>query len=189
MLVRCLWGGLLLATLLFPLVAQASAEYVTVLTGFGHGNLNPPQLDYRDQHLAVAFGRDIKPFMQRRWHMHPPGDWDFRWEPFYSHVSSPGRNLEVGCMASLRIGFPTRGRWEPYIAGGTGPMYTSQHTLEQSTQFNFVSYGAAGIEYRCSERTAISMEVWTRHYSNGRIKEPNAGVDTHDWILGYTIYK
>jgi hypothetical protein len=181
--------GLLVAALACPLAANASSDYVSVLTGIGQGNLKAPQLDYRDQHIVVAFGHNIKPYLERHLNLTPPGDWDFRWEPFYSNISSPGHNLEVGCMASLRIGIPLHGRWEPYIGGGSGPIYTTQHTLEQSTQFNIVSYAAAGIEYRINEHHAISLEGWTRHYSNGSVKNPNDGIDTRDWMLGYTIYK
>jgi hypothetical protein len=180
----------LITALACPFTVQASSDYVTVLTGIGQGNLEAPQLDYRIQHIVVAYGRDIKPYIQRRLHLNPPGKWDFRWEPFFTNITSPGRNVEAGCMASLRIGIPVSdAHWLPYIVGGTGPMYTSQHTREQSTQWNFVSYGALGVEYRMDEHSAVCAEVWTRHYSNASIKDPNDGIDTRDWLIGYTLYQ
>lgn len=159
-----------------------------MLVGGGEGGLLPPQGDYRDWKVAVAFGQDLNGPFADKLNWSPPGEWSFRWMPFASYVSSPDDNLEIGCMASVKIGFPLNRRWMPYVAGGTGPMYTSQGTQEQSTKLNFVSYGALGVQYQIDARQAIAFEAWRRHFSNASLKDPNDGVDTSEWYLSYTLF-
>jgi opacity protein-like surface antigen len=160
-----------------------------VQVGDGKGLLEPPQGEYKTLHCAVAFGQSLNATLADKLNWDAPGEWSFRIMPWASYVSSPDSNAEVGCMASLKIGFPVGDRLLPYIAGGTGPMYTTQGTQEQSTRFNFASYGALGLQYRLDESSALSVEVWKRHFSNGSVKDPNDGVDTTAWTLAYTLFK
>lgn len=177
-----------IALALLSTPACASSDYVEVLVGGGEGGLLPPQGDYRDWKVAVAFGEDLEAVFEDKLNLDVPGEWSFRWMPFASYVSSPEENFEVGVMASLKLGIPLDDRWKPYIAAGTGPMYTSQDTREQATRFNFVSYGALGVEYKLDARQSIALEGWRRHFSNASLVDPNDGVDTSEWYLTYTLF-
>jgi hypothetical protein len=179
---------LLLSLMVLTLPARAGQDYVEVLVGGGEGGLLPPQGDYRDWKIVLALGQNINELALDKLNTRLPGEWSFRLMPFVSYVSSPSDNLELGCMASVKIAIPLARGLTPYLAAGTGPMYTTQNTREQATRFNFVSYGAVGVQYLIDEQHALGFETWRRHFSNASIKDPNDGVDTSEWYLSFTIF-
>ena len=78
-----------------------------------------------------------------------------------------------------------------YMEGGVGLIYTTQHTYEQSTQFNFTSELGGGIYLFLNKNktTALTVGYRFRHFSNASIKHPNNGVDTHSITAGISFFK
>ena len=76
----------------------------------------------------------------------------------------------------------------PYVKFGAGPVYISQHTREQSTQFNFVDTAGVGFNWFYKENLAFSFEYRYRHLSNASIKHPNKGIDTNSFLVGMSFF-
>jgi hypothetical protein len=113
---------------------------------------------------------------------------DFILEPFVNAISSPASNVEAGSNFLLQYVFPLNKKFQPYIKGGLGVLYMSQHTLEQSTQYNFLPQGAAGIQYFLKDNLAINLEYRYRHLSNASLKDPNSGIDSNLYLCGVTFF-
>jgi hypothetical protein len=170
-----------------PTLCRASSGYLEVQLDRGSGILKAPQPDYSATRVGVAIGRDLKPWLKRKLGWNPDGEWSVRLEPYAALIDSPDSNFELGCAAGLRIAMPL-GDVAPYVHASTGPFYTSQRTLEQSTHFNFASYGGIGVEVKLDDESGLTLERYVRHFSNASLKDPNDGVDTRGWLLGYVTY-
>lgn len=165
----------------------AGADYIEVLVGSGEGKLIEPQPELRDTHIVLAFGHDMHDWLQAKLGWDLPGNCEFRIEPFVNVVNTPRDAVEFGAMAALKFS-ADMGHIQPFVKGGSGPIITTLDTLEQSTDLNIVSYAAIGVDYMISDEAAIGIERWVRHYSNGSVRDPNDGVDSSDWLVGYTQY-
>jgi predicted porin len=62
----------------------------------------------------------------------------------------------------------------------------TQHTREQSTQFNFTEQTGIGIHYFFRKNTAFTLQGRYRHLSNASIKHPNTGINTQFVIAGFS---
>lgn len=150
----------------------------SIFTGWGSGELKR-QDDYNLIPLYFQFGFDIeKPF---------GGKLKFIFEPFLNTIVSPDSNIEIGNDFVLRYSYPILQKISLYIDFGLGMMFTSQHTYEQSTQFNFTDQGGGGISYALSKNKAINLGYRFRHFSNASIKEPNRGVEMDFILFGVTV--
>lgn len=161
---------------------------MTVRVGYGSGSLKPPQPDYDFTHIGVSFNYNVDEWVEDHWKMDPPGDWWAHWMPYMGIINEPEANIELSVGVGLRVDFPLDDTWKPHIYGGTGPIYSSQDTLEQATELNFGSYAGFGLEYVMDERHSISITKAIRHFSNASITDPNDGVDISAWGIGYTYY-
>jgi Lipid A 3-O-deacylase (PagL) len=179
-------GLLVLLLLIAPKFALASADHVEVLSGYSRAPLMAPQTEaYVTVPLRVAFTHDAEPTLRRIFGSVADGAWEFQLEPFLDQVQQPARNLELGCALGLKYTFDTAGDVRPYLKLSTGPMYTSQPTLEQSTKFNFGSQGALGVQVDLTDDTALLLEARLRHFSNASIDTPNSGVDSNYLLAGW----
>jgi hypothetical protein len=168
--------------------AQGQSRYlqgVEFLTGFGRAELIKKK-DYQVIPLVVDFDFNLKP-LTKRFGLNPFSLIQFQLEPFLSLVTQPKINTEVGTSFLLKLGLlPEGSKFQPYVKAGTGIIWLSQHTLEQSTQFNFLVQGGAGLHYFFKQATAFTLEYRFRHLSNASIKQPNSGIDNHFCLLGIT---
>ncbi|MDQ3023534.1 MAG: acyloxyacyl hydrolase [bacterium] len=175
----------ILIILCLPTYSHASTDYVEVLSGYSIAPLNDPQPDYVTIPLRIAFTDDAEPMLRRIFGSVTDGTWEYQIEPFIDNVMEPHRNVEVGFALGLKYTFDTAGDVRPYIKVSTGPMYTSQPTLEQATKFNFGSQAALGLQIHLSEDSALLLEARLRHFSNAAIETPNSGVDSNYLLAGW----
>jgi hypothetical protein len=180
--------ALLCVALSWPVVAWAKADYLELGLGQGKGTLPDPQPDYQMTQVFVTFGHHADAWIKHRTGWNPPGDWDFRVTPYASFIDEPESNFELSCTLGLRISAPM-GRLRPYVFGATGPIYSTQGVVEQSTRLNIGSFAGLGLEYRIDDHTAVSLFRSVRHYSNGSVETPNDGVDTATYGLTYMWYE
>jgi len=168
--------------------AEGQPKYlqaVEFLTGYGQAELSEKK-DYHIIPFSIDFDFNIKP-LTKKIGFNPPSLVQFQIEPFLSLVAQPESNMEVGTSFLLKLGFlPEASKFQPYIKGGVGMIYISQHTLEQSTQYNFLTHLGTGFHYIFKKDNAVTLEYRFRHLSNASIKQPNLGIDAHFCLFGIT---
>jgi hypothetical protein len=156
---------------------------IEYFTGFAQAKLRGKG-SYSAIPLMVDFDFNLKPLTQKIG-FNPPGLLQFILEPFINPVYQPDSNVEIGNSFLLKIGFlPENFKFQPYFKGGIGMVYITQHTREQSTQFNFVEYAGGGVHYFFNKNTALTLEGRYRHLSNASIREPNKGIDSYFALIG-----
>lgn len=178
--------GLALLITNLTLADEARPKYfagVEYLSGFGWGRLRAKQ-SYHLTPFLVDFDFNLKPLAQKL-NFNPSQLLQFQIEPFISLVSSPDANIETGTSFLLKMGIlPHTRKFQPYIKAGLGMVYMTQHTREQSTQFNFIEQGGLGFHYFFQKNTAFTLEGRFRHLSNSGIKHPNSGINTYFVVAG-----
>lgn len=156
---------------------------IEFFTGFGWGKLRIKG-DYDLTPFLVDFDLDLKPLMQKL-NFNPSQLLQFQIEPFISFVAKPDTNAEIGISFLLKLGIlPQTAKFQPFILAGPGMVYMTQHTREQSTQFNFIEQAGMGIHYFFRQNVAFTLEGRFRHLSNSSIKYPNRGINTQFVIAG-----
>jgi hypothetical protein len=166
----------------------AKPDYTELSLQAGHGSLKEPQPDYEFTQVTLHFGHDVDEWTRAHWGFNPPGEWDLRISPALAVLDEPKHGVEMSCALGLKVSLQVGGHLRPYAFGGTGPLYTTIDTLEQSTRFNFGSYAGYGLEYRVNDRQGVSFYKLVRHFSNAGIKDPNDGVDTDSWGVSLIMY-
>lgn len=156
---------------------------IEYLSGFAWGKLRTKD-NYNLYPLLVALDFNLKPLI-RKLNFNPRQLLQFQIEPFISFVSSPEANVETGTSFFLKMGIlPESAKFQPYVKLGLGMVYMTQHTREQSTQFNFIEQGGLGLHYFFRKNTAFTLEGRFRHLSNASIKHPNTGINTYFVVAG-----
>jgi len=114
------------------------------------------------------------------------GETEFLTEVFINTVTSPDSNAEVGFDLLVKYAYPVTDRINPYFFTGGGVLYMTQHTVEQSTQYNFIPQIGGGISYDLKENITIDLEYRYRHLSNADTKTPNDGINVNMYLIGVT---
>lgn len=179
--------GIVFLSFLFLPACYGGIEAIDVSTGYLNGNLKHTNKKYQGFPLLIGLEFDMKPLLSKVW-INTKGRADFILEPFINTISSPSSNVEVGSNFLLQYVFPLTEKFQPYIKGGLGMLYMSQHTLEQGTQYNFLPQGGAGVQYFVKNNLALNLEYRYRHLSNASIKDPNSGIDSNLYLCGFTYF-
>jgi lipid A 3-O-deacylase len=158
-----------------------------IFSGWASGKLKHSQGDYEMVPLHFQIGFDITSLLNNI-NIEPSGRLKFLFEPFFNPILQPNANVEVGNNFMLKYTHPIIQRFSLIIEGGLGLLYTTQHTFEQGTQFNFSQQFGGGISYNFADNKAISFGYRFRHFSNADIKEPNRGIDMVYILCGVTIF-
>lgn len=137
--------------------------------------------------MGVRFGFDLKPFTEK-FGFSPKGYFELVYEAFVSPIYEPRSNVEMGLDIFFKYAYPLTSKLYPFIEIGSGPYYMTLSTYEQSTQFNFISQGGAGLMYFIRKDLAVNFEYRRRHVSNASIKSPNAGIDGNAYLVGLSLY-
>ncbi len=159
-------------------------QAVECLVGFSTGKLRE-QRDYRMIPLMFALDFNFKELLENKTKFKYYGLLQFQIEPYISTVYQPDPNVELGNGFVLKLGLlPERFAFQPYVKGGAGMSFMSQHTREQSTGFNFYEYVALGGHYFLKKSLAVTVEYRFRHLSNAGIDHPNKGIESHFGMVG-----
>lgn len=156
------------------------------LTGWGSGDLHG-QDDYEALPLLLQIGFDAKPLFKKI-NIQPKGMINFIVEPLLSHIFSPNANIETGCNFLLKYRYPFTKNFNAFVEFGLGLLYTTQHTKEQATQFNFSEQGGVGFGYFFCKNKTINFSYRFRHFSNADIKRPNAGIEMDYFLCGISVF-
>ena len=180
--------GVILIIVLF-LSSSASALPIKesgILIGIGTGNLRN-QNDYIPIPVIWHIGYDFKPILEKI-NLSPEAIVELYFEPQINPVVNPSTNVEFGCGIGFHIIFVPSSKIRPYLTFGSGLIYITQSTEEQSTKYNFQDQVGIGIYYFLDEERALSFGYRLRHISNLGIKHPNSGIDTHMAEFGYSVF-
>ena len=166
---------------------KSCIKEIGLLSGYASGGLKDKD-DYELILTIARIGFDLKPFLNK-FKLNPPGIVEFELEPFANTVISPDNNAEVGFNFLFKYAFPLTKRFYPYIEGGLGFVFMTQHTLEQSTQYNFLPQGGVGIIYFIKkDRLALNAGYRYRHLSNNSFKSPNSGINVNMALVGVSLF-
>jgi len=166
-----------LGTVKVSLTGERRLQSVDFLLGYGYAKVAGTE-DYTTYPVAIDFTFPL-PFHQ------PESPWQLQLEPFFAYVNQPSSNAEMAFAFFLKYRF-LKGRFQPYLKVGSGIIILTQDLKEQSTSFNFGSSLVLGFSLKTSSRLNLVGEVRYRHVSNAGIKEPNSGVDSRIFLLGFT---
>lgn len=158
---------------------------VGIFTGYASGKLDEKP-DYELIPTIFRLGFDLNPFINK-FGWNTKGLLEFQLEPFINTVINPNSNVEVGSNFLLKYAFPLTKKIYPYVEGGLGMLYMSQHTREQATQYNFLPQGGAGIMYFLKDNLALSAGYRYRHLSNNSFEHPNSGINVDMYLAGLSI--
>ena len=110
-------------------------------------------------------------------------------EPFFNAIDGSQKGEEVGCGIGLRYFHGVSGAMDLFIDAQAAPMFLSINTFRQGAAgFNFLDQFGAGVQYRCSARTAVFTGYRFRHISHaGLVERPNAGINSHVIVAGVSL--
>lgn len=172
---------------MFLLVVNCYAlDGIEVTTGYLEAKIKEKDR-YEGIPLFVSFDFDAKPFFSKLG-VNPIGKLDFVCEPFINTIIEPNNNVEMGLNSLIKYVYPLTKRWQPYVKGGLGVVYMTQHTREQSTQYNFLSQVGGGVYTFLNDNTALNFEYRYRHLSNASFKHPNKGINTDLFLGGISFF-
>ncbi|MCD4781852.1 MAG: acyloxyacyl hydrolase [Candidatus Omnitrophica bacterium] len=168
-------------------------------TGFAKGELNIEE-DYKiipsifrfafDMDKMGIGAADITESIATKFFSNPglevKGETEFLIETFINGIISPDSNIEVGFELLVKYAYPVTERINPYFFSGGGVIFMTQHTDEQSTQYNFIPQMGAGISYDLREDLSLDLEYRYRHLSNANRKLPNEGINVNMFLIGTT---
>ena len=127
---------------------------IGILSGYASGSLDEKP-DYEFVPTIFRLGLDLNPFINK-FGLNTKGLFEIQLEPFINTVVSPNNNVEIGSNFVLKYAFPLTKKFYPYVEGGLGMLYMSQHTREQSTQYNFLPQGGVGLMYFLKDNLALT---------------------------------
>lgn len=160
---------------------------IGLLTGYGTAPLKKKSAEYEVIPVLPQFGFDINPLV-RKLHIEPKGTFEGVIEPLMNVVINPDANAEVGCSFFLKYSQKISARIAPYFEGGLGMVYTTQHTHEQGTQFNFLTQAGLGLQFFLTDHWALTGGYRFRHLSNADIDDENQGIDHHFGLVGLSYF-
>lgn len=163
-----------------PAGANGSSK-LTMLTGFAWSQLQD-QGDYRMIPVILQL-----PLAQSKdWPCY--GEWTVNLEPYAGAVIQPQGNVELGLPIFLRYGLPLGSTGlKLFVEGGVGPMYMSQNTEEQGSDFNFIGQVGGGLRYALREHVDVELAYRFREITNAGLASPNDGISGHAVLIGITF--
>jgi hypothetical protein len=160
---------------------------ISLVTGYGTASLEKKSADYEIIPVLPQFGFDINPLLEKM-NITPRGTLEFVTEPILNVVISPDANTELGFSLLIKYSDKITSRIAPYIEGGLGVLYTTQHTHEQGTQYNFLSQVGAGLQFFLNDDYALTGGYRFRHMSNAGIDDDNSGINHHFVLVGLSYF-
>jgi len=171
---------------------------IGVISGYAHGNLKQKgsykiipgivRLGFNLDSVGFGFSDLVRP-VAKELNMEPKGFTEFLLEPFVNAVIDPESNVEAGGNLLIKYSYPLTEKIYPYVLGGVGMAYISQHTRVQSTQWGFTPQAGFGFSYFFKKDIALNLEYRYRHFSNADIRRPNGGINANMFLIGISWFK
>ncbi|MDX9745682.1 MAG: acyloxyacyl hydrolase [Syntrophales bacterium] len=155
-----------------------------LITGFGSGTINEGhyQTVLLIWHLGINMDRVFPSLKSHK------GNLTFYIEPQINPVVEPESDFEFGIGLGFQYRYPVTEKLSAYLLGSVGPHYISVVTDKQENGFIFSEMVGGGIYYNLNKRSAINVGYRFRHMSNADIDKPNAGIESHFGVIGYSVF-
>lgn len=187
LLIRHLIVLTLLITCPFPFPAWAQstvgASEIGFITGIGTGSSSAGR--YHPILLTLHLASDVRRYIPTL--SIPRGTMFLLCEPQINPAFAPEGDIEVGVGFGLQYNYHLTDRFSPFIMGTVGPHYITLQDRHQENGFVFASTIGVGIATNLDKRSLLSLGYRYRHLSNGGMNEPNHGINTHFFTLGYVL--
>ena len=120
------------------------------------------------------------------WHHWAPEALRFKVEGTAGLTISPQTRgmVSVGMMAPYYLDFISSQRWDPYIEGGIGVIYTDFHVEGQGSRFNFYPQAGIGTEIQVDSGPPFFGAVRISHISNAGLHDDNRGMNSVILMIG-----
>ena len=92
--------------------------------------------------------------------------------------------VSVGMMALYYLDFISSQRFNPYIEGGIGVIYTDFHVEGQGSRFNFYPQAGIGAEIQVDSGPPFFGAVRISHISNAGLHDDNRGMNSVILMIG-----
>ena len=89
----------------------------------------------------------------------------------------------------FRYVFQPAWKIKPYFFGGVGVLYSNINRRETRSDWNFNPQGGGGVYYDFSDTASLILEYRHIHISNAGLHEDNAGINSHNVLLGVSFKK
>ncbi len=104
-----------------------------------------------------------------------------------SFVVSPDDSAMVGINFLATYTFTTDQKWQPYLFGGGGPVYSFADIPGMGADLNGNYQFGIGIKYDLENSHKLLFELRYHHISNGGSREPNDPLNSAKILLGLTF--
>lgn len=171
-------------SLLLAFASHANAQSIVVST-LGGASLQNWHGQVKLQSVVFEYDRPLSPrtdvaFVLAPTHIDQPRSW-------FGEQFGDG-NEEFNAIAAallLRRHFNRDSSlMQPYIEGGTGPMWAERRVPAATSRFNFVSQAGAGVTLRPHARIGFVAGYRFLHISNGGYSPRNPGLNVNSFVLG-----
>lgn len=68
---------------------------------------------------------------------------------------------------------------------GIGISHMTRHLPEQDSKNNFTEYAGITFQYAVTDNSALSVSYRFNHTSNAGLGDPNDGINTNEYLIGY----
>lgn len=149
-----------------------------IIAGFGTGPSS--EGTYHPILVALHFSFKIA-------HPVPYGTFSIVLEPQVNPAFSPHREIEGGLAIGFKYAYQLSNHLFPYLMGTFGPHYITFRSEDQENGFLFSSTLEAGLAFKLPRDNQLQIGYRFRHLSNGGLKVPNGGLNTHFFTVGYAF--
>lgn len=104
-------------------------------------------------------------------------------------INTDPRNGEGGgATLSLRYSWLHSERFVPFLELGAGLGGIDFDLSSQRDGFNFILQGGGGFHWMLGERFGLTPIYRYHHMSNANTRKPNQGINSHQFLIGPTVW-
>ncbi len=100
-------------------------------------------------------------------------------------VVNPDESAMVGVNFLAAYTFTAEDRWQPYIFGGGGPVYSFADIDGMGADLNGNYQFGVGLEYQLDHRRRLLVELRYHHISNAGSEDPNVPLNSGKFLVGF----
>ncbi len=158
----------------------------TIPTRYGMAALLGDTFDPDDAIYFVQLSGFVMWDYDKVWRHWAPDPLRFKVEGTAGLTTSPQTRgmVSVGMMALYYLGFISGPRWNPYIEGGIGVIYTDFQVDGQGSRFNFYPQIGIGTEFKVDSGPPLFGAVRISHISNAGLHDDNRGMNSVILMIG-----
>jgi lipid A 3-O-deacylase len=110
---------------------------------------------------------------------------------YYIWQPTPAQNAYAAAFnpVNLKWNFTSSARTVPYLELGGGVMFSSYAVPLNTSHVNFLTHAALGFQFFNNQRRAFTTAVRYEHISNAGLTTPNPGINTVQFVAGFSWFR